>query len=96
MQKILLLLSALILIPGFVAAGREQSSTLNEVRQGFAHPPDDARIMMRWWWSGPTVTDAEIARELRVMKQAGIGGVEIQPVYPLELDDAGKHFKNSS
>jgi hypothetical protein len=30
------------------------------------------------------------------MKNAGIGGVEIQPVYPLELNDEQKHFKNAT
>ena len=44
--------------------------------------------MMRWWWFGPSVTKAEIARELETMKAGGIGGVEIQPVYPLEPDSA--------
>ena len=43
--------------------------------------------MMRWWWFGPSVTRAGIERELRLMKEGGIGGVEIQPVYPLALDD---------
>jgi hypothetical protein len=50
--------------------------------------------MMRWWWFGPAVTKPELERELRVMKAAGIGGVEIQPVYPLELDDPEKNFRN--
>ena len=38
--------------------------------------------MMRWWWFGPQVTDEELARELQAMKDGGIGGVEVQPVYP--------------
>lgn len=42
--------------------------------------------MMRWWWFGPAVTKAEIAREIAVMKAGGIGGFEIQPLYPLTLD----------
>jgi hypothetical protein len=50
--------------------------------------------MMRWWWFGPAVTNAELERELRVMKAAGIGGVEIQPVYPVELDDIRKGIRN--
>jgi hypothetical protein len=50
--------------------------------------------MMRWWWFGPAVTKAEIERELRVMKEGGIGGVELQPVYPLALDDPASGVQN--
>jgi len=48
------------------------------LRDGFANPPTTARPMVRWWWPGGDVTDEEISRELRLMKEAGIGGVEIQ------------------
>jgi hypothetical protein len=65
-----------------------------DLRRGFAAPPPDARPMMRWWWFGPAVTREELARELRTMKAGGIGGVEIQPVYPLELDDPNTGFLN--
>ncbi len=34
--------------------------------------------MVRWWWPGGDVRDEEIARELRIIKDAGLGGVEIQ------------------
>ncbi len=50
--------------------------------------------MMRWWWFGPAVEKDELARELRTMKAGGIGGVEVQPVYALELDDPQKGFRN--
>ena len=50
--------------------------------------------MMRWWWFGPAVTKEGIERELRTMKAGGIGGVEVQPVYPLETDDPAKGFRN--
>lgn len=60
----------------------------------FAEPPSDARPMMRWWWFGPSVVDEELDRELHAMRDAGIGGVEIQPVYPLSLDDPAKGIKN--
>ena len=50
--------------------------------------------MMRWWWFGGAVEKPELERELRTMKAAGIGGVEIQPVYPLELDDTQHGFHN--
>jgi len=64
------------------------------LRQNFANPPDGSRILMRWWWFGPAVTKPELARELGKMKEGGIGGVEVQPVYPLELDDPVRGFHN--
>jgi hypothetical protein len=76
-----------------VAAARRQTSPLAELQHQFRNPPDDARIMMRWWWFGPTVTKAGLERDLRQMKAGGIGGVEIQPVYPVVLDDASKGGK---
>ena len=70
------------------APARGQSDQARaSLAQAFRTPPDDARIMMRWWWFGPTVTKTGLERELRLMKDGGIGGVEIQPVYPVTLDD---------
>jgi hypothetical protein len=70
-------------------------SSLTELTQSFAHPPDECRIMMRWWWFGPAATKSEIHRELEQMKAAGIGGVEIATLYPLALDDPQTGFRNS-
>jgi hypothetical protein len=39
--------------------------------------------MMRWWWFGPSVNQPELDRELTVMANAGLGGVEVAYVYPL-------------
>jgi hypothetical protein len=66
-----------------------------ELHKLFADPPDDSRIMMRWWWFGPAATKAEITRELEQMKAAGIGGVEITNLYPLALDDPATGFHNT-
>ena len=66
------------------SAGR---TGLADLERAFRTPPDEARIMMRWWWFGPTVTKAGLEREMRLMKEGGIGGFEIQPVYPVVLDD---------
>jgi hypothetical protein len=63
---------------------------LAALKQAFQHPPDDARIMMRWWWFGSAVEKPELEREMRTMKEGGIGGFEVQPVYPLTLDDPQK------
>ena len=65
-----------------------------DLRQGFLNPPANARPIMRWWWFGPAVTKPELQKELETMRGAGIGGVEIQPVYPLMLDDEAKGIKN--
>jgi len=76
------------------AASADQAVSPSELLQSFATPPDDSRIMMRWWWFGPSVTKDELERELRVMKAGGIGGVEVQPVYPQALDDPATGFHN--
>ena len=49
---------------------------------------------MRWWWFGPSATNPELERELKQMKSAGIGGVEIATLYPLALDDPVRGFHN--
>ena len=57
-------------------------------------PPLDCRPMTRWWWYGGGVTEAGVNRDLMQMREAGIGGVEIQPVYPLSADDPGQGIIN--
>ncbi|HWR50944.1 MAG TPA: glycosyl hydrolase [Bryobacteraceae bacterium] len=88
MAKGLVAALAAVLVAGAHAAPVE------ELRRSFERPPDDARIMMRWWWFGPAVTHTELEREMRAMKAAGIGGFEVQPVYPLSLDDATTGHRN--
>lgn len=61
-------------------------ANIAELKQAFQRPPDDARIMVRWWWFGPSVTKPELEREMRAMKEGGIGGFEVQPTYPLEVE----------
>lgn len=85
-------LVALLCLPVLFAAADAQS--VAELQKNFVVPPNDSRIMMRWWWFGPSVTKDEIERELKVMKAGGIGGVEVQPVYPLLPDDPKTGHKN--
>jgi len=89
MKKAFVYLSLASLFCSAVAA-----QSVPELQKNFVAPPNDSRIMMRWWWFGPSVTKAEIERELRVMKEGGIGGVEVQPVYPLLPDDPKSGHKN--
>ncbi|HEV8186151.1 MAG TPA: glycosyl hydrolase [Pyrinomonadaceae bacterium] len=85
----ILLIFALLVLPRPVVA------QIDDLQKSFLNPPDDSRIMMRWWWFGPAVDNAQLEREMRLMKEGGIGGFEVQPVYPLSLDDAEKGIKTS-
>jgi hypothetical protein len=67
---------------------------ISALQSSFLNPPDDSRIMVRWWWFGPAVTTEELDREMHAMKDAGIGGFEVATVYPLTLDDPGKGLLN--
>ncbi len=48
------------------------------VRLHFQSPPKQYRPLVRWWWPGNDVTEAELRREISVLDQAGFGGAEIQ------------------
>ncbi len=88
-----------LLFAGFVQLPRgatQQDENLAILERSFANPPDDCRIMMRWWWFGPAVSRTELQRELEQMKAEGIGGVEIATLYPLALDDPQTGFHNQN
>jgi hypothetical protein len=68
-------------------------SSLESLRQLFAKPPDAAKPMTRWWWFA-AVTPEEITRELTFMRDAGLRGAEIQPVYPVTTDDPSRGVRN--
>ena len=86
------LLACIAQLPG----AAQQKDNLAALEKAFANPPDDCRIMVRWWWFGPAVTKPELQQELEQMKAAGIGGVEIATLYPLALDDPRTGFHNQS
>src|SRR5262245_15334425 len=86
-----LLLLPLLHVPASVG---QVNLSPDQLRELFLHPPDDCRIMMRWWWFGPGVTTPEIRQELEQIKAAGVGGVEIATLYPLALDNTQTGFRN--
>lgn len=86
------LLACIAQLPG----AAQQKDNLAALEKAFANPPDDCRIMVRWWWFGPAVTKPELQQELEQMKAEGIGGVEIATLYPLALDDPRTGFHNQS
>lgn len=46
----------------------------------FKDPTSIYRPFVRWWWNGDKVQAVEINRELKLLKDAGIGGMEIKVV----------------
>ena len=88
------LTASLIFILGLAAFAPARAQGIDGLQRGFERPPENSKIMMRWWWFGPAVTKPELEREMRVMKEGGIGGFEVQPVYPLTLDDPAKGIRN--
>ena len=59
---------------GRAAQNPDQASGLASLQRAFKQPPEDSKIMMRWWWFGPSVTKPELEREMRAMEEGGIGG----------------------
>jgi hypothetical protein len=71
----------------FLLTSRFLSATdLDQLQRSFLDPADESRMMVRWWWFGPAVTRTELEREMKLMKEGGMGGFEVQPTYPLALD----------
>jgi hypothetical protein len=76
------------------SAPQPPADAVARVRAIWQTPPDAARPMMRWWWFGPNVEPAGLERELEAMRAAGLGGVEVQPVYPVIPDDSDRRLIN--
>jgi hypothetical protein len=80
----------LLPLGSFQSAKQLKDSDLYEL---FRNPDLRYHPYVRWWWNGDKVEAGELVRELRLLKEAGIGGVEINPVeFPIrsEGDDLGK------
>ena len=76
------------------AAGPGTDADRRALRGLFTTPPEAGKPMTRWWWFGGAVTPEEVTRELTFMKQAGLRGAEIQPVYPVAMDDPARGIRN--
>ncbi|MBR4166499.1 MAG: glycoside hydrolase family 2, partial [Bacteroidales bacterium] len=79
-SRILLIALVLLTLP---FAGRSVAQTKMSSKQlysQFQNPDNRYRPFVRWWWNGDRVKAEELVRELHIMKEAGIGGVEINPI----------------
>lgn len=69
---------ALVLFVGFAfAAIVPPAAAANPAAPAF----DTAKPWTRWWWPGSAVDAASITRQLEQFAAAGLGGVEITPIY---------------
>ena len=65
--------------------------TIEQLYKEFQQPASQYHPFVRWWWNGDKVDSAELVRELRLLKEASIGGVEINPIaFPTYCDSLGK------
>lgn len=51
-----------------------------DLYESFKNPTGIAKPFVRWWWNGIRIVKEEILRELDLLKEAGIGGVEINSI----------------
>ncbi len=84
--RILLLSTASLLMTAGGCESRKNSGPSTDTLYSiFTNPPAESRPFVRWWWNGDCVELEELEREMDVLKAAGIGGVEINPIaHPLQ------------
>ena len=80
MKVLALLASATLLLCGGMQSAAAGKPTSKDLWAQFQKPDNRYRPFVRWWWNGDRVQADEIRRELNIMKAAGIGGVEINPI----------------
>ena len=64
-------------------AGFAQSASSSAPDTPLAWPPitQENKPWTRWWWPGSGVDEASLTRQLEQFAAAGLGGVEITPIY---------------
>ena len=83
------LLVVLVSIGTFPLAAQSMK-TSKDLYKLFQNPDNRYRPFVRWWWNGDRVEAEELVRELHILKDAGIGGVEINPIaFPYGADAMG-------
>jgi len=63
---------ALLLAAGF--GWNAEAQTNISLEEGWARPPEQARLRAYWWWLNGHVTEEAITKDLEWMKQIGMGG----------------------
>lgn len=77
MRRLKLLLLALILSHYYMV---NAAMTSSDAYRLFQNPTNKYRPFIRWWWNGNKVEEQELLRELNLLNEVGIGGIEINPI----------------
>ncbi len=72
----------LLLLLGLVACQQPVSQHIE-----WPAAQQESKPWTRWWWQGSSVTKLGITAELEALQQAGVGGVEITPIYGVIGDE---------
>ncbi len=99
-RRTFLLRSGLITLGGVavthfpaLAQAAQKSYSLSfdaDLYRRFQSPESVYNPFARWWWIENIISEEELCRSLRLMKGAGFGGVEINPIgFPERDDPAG-------
>jgi hypothetical protein len=64
-----------------IARGPLSVSTGNQLAPDWPAITHQTRPWTRWWWMGSAVDEAGLTTELESIRAAGLGGVEITPIY---------------
>ncbi|MBS1813385.1 MAG: hypothetical protein JSS87_00755 [Acidobacteria bacterium] len=71
-------IAAASLILSAAALAQAPAPSPKTVLEQFHSPAKEYRPIVRWWWPGNDVTEAELRREVGLLDNAGFGGAEIQ------------------
>lgn len=80
MNKRLLIYPLLCMALGAFAGGDKGTSWPTQTKE--------AKPWTRWWWLGSAVNEKGLTYNLEEMSKAGIGGVEITPIYGVKGEEA--------
>lgn len=84
---IALIITCLLLV--FWACSSEPDAPpAEEIELSFPEVEQTAKPWTRWWWQGSSVTKEGITAELEAYQKAGIGGLELTPIYGVKGEEA--------
>jgi hypothetical protein len=74
----------------WIVIGAASCSKEVAVKPGWPTATQENKPWSRWWWEGNALTKEGITAEMEAYKKAGIGGLEITPIYGVHGYE--KHF----